>query len=141
MRTPRPPRLAPVWADLLLATTLVAAAAVVPLTADAGPLQQRERAACVDGSSQQDRSTCLREVAAAAAEARQGARADDAGQYRRNQQRRCEPLPTADRQDCIARMTGQGTTTGSPATGGVYRELVTVVPAAMPPIAAASSSR
>lgn len=139
MSTPEPSRLPPFWADLLLAATLVVGAALVPLTAKAGPLQQRERAACLDGSSQQDRATCLREVAAVAGEARRGAPADDAGQYRRNQQRRCEPLPAADRQDCIARMTGQGSTTGSAATGGVYRELATIVPAPPPP--AASSSR
>jgi hypothetical protein len=50
-------------------------------------------------------------------------------------------LPTADREDCIARMTGQGTTTGSAATGGVYRELVTTQPAAAVPGAAASPTR
>ncbi len=129
-------RLTPFWSDLLLATVLVLGAAVIPLTAEAASLQQQERAACLAGNAQQDRATCLREVAAAAAAARQGALDDDASVYRRNQLRRCEPLPTADRQDCIARMTGQGTTTGSAATGGVYRELVTTrpLPAARAPV-------
>jgi hypothetical protein len=43
----------------------------------------------------------------------------------RNALKRCEPLPEQDRKDCLARMQGQGTTSGSVAGGGIYRELVT----------------
>jgi hypothetical protein len=141
MHTTQPSQLSSFWADLLLATTLVVGAALIPLLADAGPLQRQERAACFDGSSQQDRTTCLREAAAAAAEVRQGLLSGDASQYRGNQQRRCEALPTSDRQDCIARMTGQGTITGSAATGGVYRELVTTRPAPAAPSAKDPATR
>lgn len=43
----------------------------------------------------------------------------------RNALKRCEPLSEPDRTDCVARMQGQGTTSGSVASGGIYRELVT----------------
>jgi hypothetical protein len=44
----------------------------------------------------------------------------------RNALKRCEPLREPDRQDCVLRTQGQGTTTGSVAAGGIYRELVTI---------------
>jgi hypothetical protein len=48
-------------------------------------------------------------------------------QLKANALKRCEPLPEALRKDCIERMSGGGTQTGSVAEGGVYRELVTIV--------------
>ena len=50
----------------------------------------------------------------------------------RNALRRCEPLRDPDRQDCVARIRGEGTTSGSVAEGGIYRELVTREVGAMP---------
>ena len=59
------------------------------------------------------------------------------GILRRNALKRCVPLPDAERKDCVARMQGQGTISGSVEGGGIYRELVTrevAVPAvAVPP--------
>lgn len=107
---------------------------------------EQEHAACLSGNSPQDRPTCLREAGAARAEARADARADtrtagrrdtqtgDAARYAGNQLRRCEALPADDRTACVARMKGQGTTTGSVAGGGIYRELVTRELAASEPV-------
>lgn len=96
---------------------------------------QQERAACEGGQSQQDRATCLREAGAALQQARQGRLADGRSdaQYEQNSFARCQVLPTEERDACIARMSGQGTTRGSVAEGGIYRELVTrEYPAANP---------
>lgn len=56
----------------------------------------------------------------------------------RNAIKRCEPLPEPDRSDCVARIQGKGTTSGSVARGGIYRELITHEIAS--PIGAASAA-
>lgn len=97
---------------------------------DALARYQQERATCVNGESNQDRPTCLREAGAALAEARRGG-LDDGGtrmqqyrQYERNALERCAPLPDEDRLACAARMQGMGTVSGSVQAGGLLRELV-----------------
>lgn len=127
----------------------VAAAALLVCTATAGaatsdrPVGKAELnaaqarykqdvAVCNSGHSNQDRATCLREAGAALANARRGLLDDGGANYQRNQSQRCTPLPQEQRADCIARMQGGGTTSGSVAGGGVYRELVTVEVGAVP---------
>jgi hypothetical protein len=80
---------------------------------------------CTSGQSNQDRATCLREAGAAFAEAKRDGLADGSTPYVRNALQRCERLPDEDRRACVSRMQGQGTTSGSVAGGGIYRELVT----------------
>ncbi|MBE0549105.1 MAG: hypothetical protein IH627_15940 [Rubrivivax sp.] len=82
-------------------------------------------AACKSGRSTQDRAACLREAGAALMEAKRGGLGSGSQPYSANQFLRCDPLPADQRKDCIARMQGQGTTSGSVAGGGIYRELVT----------------
>ena len=91
----------------------------------------RERAACLDGSSQQDRATCLKEAGAARDEARRGhlGPSTKADNTQINATARCNALPAKDKDDCIARVHGAGTTSGSVKEGGIYRELVTTTPA------------
>ena len=85
---------------------------------------QRERAACLNGTSNQDRATCLKEAGAALQEARRGSIATAAeAKQARNRVRRCEALPTQDRDECIARMS-QGSATGSAQQGGILRQHV-----------------
>ena len=57
---------------------------------------------------------------------------EDPGRFARNLFLRCDPLPDPERVDCVARMQGKGTTSGSVAGGGLYRELVTREPASPP---------
>lgn len=92
---------------------------------------QRERAACLSGQSHQDRATCLKEAAAASAEARRGG-LTPAGP---NATQRCDALTGDERTACVARMSGAGVVKGSVEGGGVYRELTTreVLPAGSPP--------
>jgi hypothetical protein len=94
-------------------------------TSEAQARYERERAVCLSGQSNQDRATCLREAGAALVEAKRQGLNDAQAQYNLNAEQRCGRLPDADRADCLARMHGQGTVSGSAAAGGIYRELVT----------------
>ena len=128
MKTQRRHLSRPAWAFLLVGATLASTAAVGAtntVLSNAQLRYQQERAACLSGQTIQDRSTCLREAGAALAEARRGALTSNGAELLSNQLRRCEPLPAGDREDCIARIKGHGTTSGSVAAGGIYRELVT----------------
>ena len=116
---------------------LALAAALLPLDSDAigkpaaALVQQRylaERAVCMNGQSNQSLQTCLREAEAARAQALKADLDDGAADYARNAARRCEQLPPDQGQACVARMQGGGTVSGSAASGGVYRELVTTEP-------------
>lgn len=108
---------------------------------DARSRYEQERAACLSGQSGQERSSCLREAAAARAEAGRGGTAgENAAAYARNARLRCERLPAEQRDDCLARMEGQGTTSGSVAGGGILRELVTVEIGARPEAAEPGSA-
>lgn len=107
---------------------------------DARSRYEQERAACFGGGSGQDRETCLREAAAARAEAGRLTVAQDPAAYARNARLRCERLPPDDREACLARMDGHGTTSGSVAGGGILRELVTVEIGPRPPAQPASEA-
>jgi hypothetical protein len=111
---------------------------------DAQARYERDRAACSSGQSSQDRATSVREAAAARDEARHEIRREprnataratggDQARFEQNRMLRCEPLPQGQREDCIRRMRGEGTVSGSVEGGGIYRELrSTVVPPEKP---------
>jgi hypothetical protein len=75
---------------------------------------------------QGDRDECLSEASTLYAGTQPSNPDENPGQLMRNALKRCEPLREPDRQDCVLRTQGQGTTTGSVAAGGIYRELVTI---------------
>ncbi|MEP7298599.1 MAG: hypothetical protein ABI702_20635 [Burkholderiales bacterium] len=97
---------------------------------------ERERAVCLQGLSNQDRNTCLKEAGAARDAARRGDLDVENEHYRRNALERCKALPGDEAKDCRLRIQGAGTTSGSARDGGIYRELVTVEPAAPAPVPA-----
>jgi hypothetical protein len=86
---------------------------------------RQERQACMDGSSNQDRPTCLQEAGAARDAARRGQLDVADAKYKRNAQARCAVLQGDEARDCLARTNGEGTTSGSARAGGIYRETVT----------------
>ncbi|WP_236904577.1 hypothetical protein [Collimonas fungivorans] len=90
---------------------------------DANARYQAERAACLNGQSNQARATCLREAGAALQESKRGRLGDDQAADQRNALLRCNALPADDRDACQRRIAGEGTTTGSLLEGGVLREL------------------
>ena len=113
-------------AGALLSATVALAADRRKLS-DAQSAYQKDRAACISGQTHQDRATCLREAGAALQEARRRSGGDSQGAYEQNRLQRCERLPAAEREDCLRRMRGEGSVSGSVESGGIYRELVVPV--------------
>ena len=137
----------PLWALLVLSAAMGASPALA--AGQAGPTDsearyQRDAAACRTAGHANDKANCLSEASTARA-SREPASGDlDAGRFARNALKRCEPLPEPDRSDCVARIQqGKGTTQGSVAGGGIYRELVTretALPIAPPAAGTAASA-
>ncbi len=94
----------------------------------------RERAACLSGESIEPRDTCLREAAAAYAEARRGNLGnEDPGQLAANALARCAVRPPDQKSMCERMVRGEGTVTGSVRDGGFVREIVVPVGKEAPP--------
>lgn len=112
----------------LLLTTAVSAQVSSGTTGiDATGNASSEMAACNNGTTQQDRATCITEVKNANAAKRAG-QLDNASQRpATNALERCQALSGDDKVACEARMAGYGETKGSVAGGGVIREIETVV--------------
>ncbi|PRC94524.1 hypothetical protein [Solimicrobium silvestre] len=99
---------------------------------EAAERYQIEHANCLNGRSNEDKETCLKEANAALMQAKQG-RLDDAGaQYQKNAELRCQVFESEDRQACERRMRGEGTVSGSVANGGIFRKLVIPEPEPKP---------
>ena len=107
------------------------AAMAAGASADAQARYRQEMAVCNSGQSNQERGTCREEARRALAAARRGGLNAAPGQYGQNAAQRCGALKGDDRNDCEARMRGQGRAEGSVAGGGILRESVTttIVPA------------
>ena len=110
-------------AALLGATTAIAADGVT--VADAQSVYQKDRAACLNGATNQDQATCLKEAGAALQASQRGGLDDGQARVEQNRLLRCDGQPPEERQNCVRRMSGEGSTTGSVEAGGIYRELVT----------------
>jgi len=121
--------LALVAGGALLGATVAGAADSIKLS-NAQSVYQSDRAACLKGATNQDQATCLKEAGAALQEAKRGGLDDGQARLEQNQLLRCEGQPAEDRQNCVRRMKGEGSTSGSVGAGGIYRELV--VPDASP---------
>lgn len=85
---------------------------------------------CTDGSSNEDRTTCMKEAGAAQAEARRGQLSSPGTAAEQNALQRCEALPGDQRDACRMRIQGAGSVSGSVAGGGVIREVTVQQPAA-----------
>jgi hypothetical protein len=138
MNTSRRQLIRPSWALLALLATLGSSAALAAgkaVTFDPHARYQREAGACYALRSSDSRAECLSEAGLRLAIALPTPANEYPDVLARNALKRCEPLSEPDRTDCVARMRGQGTTSGSVASGGIYRELVTRtvgVPGAVP---------
>lgn len=114
---------------LLAAAGASSAAGPAQAQDDTATRFKQERAACMARVVPEERETCLREATAAKAENQRRGLDVDAGKLQGNRLQRCNPLPDDQRRDCIARINGEGTASGSVAGGGIYRELVRREPA------------
>lgn len=112
-----------VWlgAALLALAGLAQAAGPRPKNVDPLRLQyERERANCVTGQTSEPRDVCLREAAAAYAQARQGrltSAGDGPQQWAANALLRCQAQPQEDREMCERRVR-EGQVSGSVEGGG-----------------------
>jgi hypothetical protein len=98
---------------------------------DASGDYRSEVRSCLDGRTQQDRETCLREARNARSDKQRGQLdAQGANGLQSNAMQRCEPFKGEERAACEARVMGYGNVSGSVAEGGLLREVETVV---MPP--------
>ena len=130
MNTRLAPRTLPIWGLCLAAASLLgppaALAADDAATISAKARLQNDRVVCSRIRDQGDRDQCLSEASTLYAGTQPSNPDENPAQLMRNALKRCEPLREPDRQDCVLRMQGRGTTTGSVAAGGIYRELVTI---------------
>jgi hypothetical protein len=121
--------LKPALCGLAGALALMAAgAAFAAPKSEAQMRYQQERSACMSGSSNQDRATCLKEAVAAYQEARKGALTGSEQALAQNRTARCTALQQPERDECVQRMQ-VGTSTGTARDGGILRENTTNVPA------------
>jgi hypothetical protein len=117
---------------LLVATAVLGSASCLAATS-AAPADPPARSRCAHGPSTDGHvGGCMSKADAQVMRSRQAALDRDPGQYVRNALVRCERLSGDDRQDCVSRIGGQGTTSGSVEGGGIYRELVTREAGAVP---------
>jgi hypothetical protein len=116
-----------VFTALLAMTAATAQVASGTTGIDATGNASSEMAACNNGTTQQDRATCMTEVKNANAAKRAGQIDNAGGQFKANALKRCDVLSGEDKVACQARIVGYGETKGSVAGGGVIREVETVV--------------
>lgn len=115
------------WRAAVLAAGVLALASVAqaasPKPKNVDPLRmqyERERANCMTGQTSEPRDVCLREAAAAFAQARQGrltGAGDGPEQWAANALRRCQSQPQEDREMCERRVR-EGVVSGSVQGGG-----------------------
>lgn len=104
----------------------LAAHAASPAPGTAGNRTEAERAACLNGMSNQDQTTCLKEAGAAQQERQRGTLDDgQAGRYDQNAMQRCQTLPANQQADCVKRVQGMGQQSGSVEGGGLIKQTVT----------------
>jgi len=141
------------WVRAMMLVAVACAALLVLIPAEAAPAAsaaspateasdtaataryQQDRAKCMNGQSNQDRATCLKEAGAAYVEVKHGGlqvtgSTGGPDALASNATLRCNGLPADESKACLARMQGAGSTSGTAASGGILRELVTVQPAA-----------
>lgn len=117
-------------ATLATAWTTAAAAANTQGTSAIHQRYLEDRAACMKIADADKRKTCLREAGAAQAEAKRGTLAEPQANYEKNRFARCSVYKDSkEREYCMRRMRGEGTTSGSVEEGAIVRSLTVPVPA------------
>ena len=90
---------------------------------------QQDLRECEVAQSTQDLTACRLEARNAWAEAKRDLLDDAPGtSYEKNQFKRCRAFKGDDRAACIARLRGEGSSTGDVSSGGILREIVRPVP-------------
>jgi len=92
---------------------------------------QKDKETCASGHLTQTYENCMREAKASLAERESRGAPPTTDELRMNALQRCNVFGQSDRLNCIARIEGEGSSSGSVESGGIYRELV--VPESMHP--------
>ena len=112
----------------LVGLTLLAVAPTLAATGAAGSAKARYLSAiehCRTIGEHDARANCLSEASTAYAQTQPSPPQENPQQLASNALRRCDKLPEPDHSDCVARVNGAGTVSGSVAGGGMLKELVT----------------
>jgi hypothetical protein len=112
-------------AALLVVTAATAQVATGTTGIDASGSFRQELQACMNGRTQQDQETCMREARNANADKQRGAL--ESSPLQTNAAARCDVLTGEEKAACMARVQGYGSASGSVAGGGVLKEVETVV--------------
>lgn len=131
MNTPNFKTRLPILALLLCGTFAAVPAWAAPTTnpaelAELAARHRQERADCMNLPQGEARVDCVRDTNVAYAHAKRNRPSDIDPPFAKNVTLRCDALGGDERSACLARMGGRGTTSGSVADGGIYRELVVV---------------
>lgn len=89
---------------------------------------QKDKETCASGHLTQSYENCMREAKASFAEREGRGAPPTADELRSNSLQRCNVFGQSDRLNCIARVEGQGSSSGSVDSGGIYRELIVSEP-------------
>jgi hypothetical protein len=132
MKSHETPTLRMVLASIGIASLLTVTAAGAQVAAgttgiDASGSYKKEVQSCLNGLSQQDQATCLREANNARAEKSNRTPANTNSDLTANATSRCNALTGEDKAACTARVLGYGSESGSVAGGGVLSKVETVV--------------
>jgi len=125
------------WISGIAAALLLAPAIAAQAASATSPeaVYQKERAACLEGRTQQARPTCLKEAGAALNEARHNRLpSEDPQVLANNALKRCDSVKPEEREDCQRMARGEGVVSGTPESGGVMKELVTRSVEPTPPV-------
>jgi len=144
MNTPHFKSRLPVLALLLCGAFAVVPAWAAPTTdpaelAELAARNRQERADCMSLPQGEARTDCVRDTNVAYAHAKRNRPSDIDPPFAKNATLRCDALSGDENRDCLARMDGQGTISGTVAGGGIYRELVVIETDAAPAPATPSS--
>ena len=103
------------------------AAQAAPATHTMTATYERDRAACLDGSSKQERGACLDEARSVPRDSRAGGIPNASPQTQAaNAMLRCQVQPAGgDRSECEHMVRGEGEVAGSVAEGGVVKSITT----------------
>ena len=116
-------------AQALLATGALVASALAapaPAAADGRAAAKPSRVVCPYGTTTPASTRCLTKADIKETGSESAGSERDADRFMRNALLRCDRLSGEDRKDCVARIKGHGTESGSVEGGGIYRELVTL---------------
>lgn len=88
---------------------------------------RQERAWCIANTAGEAQANCLKGSSAAQTEKRQGTLDNNGGNFNANAMERCKVFTAEERAACEARVAGLGSSSGSVQSGGVIKQVETVV--------------